>query len=213
MFICMEMVALNIRTRVMLTKGFYLVSSLLLLLITNPKPIQTTMTRFAALLLVAFTFLAPTLAYPYGAGSCAAGSAAFGGPHSGTAVSLAGKYQVKIGGVVVAPGATRSLKKNTSYTITVTGLSGKTFKGILIRLGEVSTTAQSDNALTAVSPLKKNTYCTTVGGVTHSNSNSKSTASTLVKVTAAATKMPLDISLIAGSVTGKFYSRYFITFA
>ena len=173
------------------------------------------MTRLATLLLVAFTFLASTLAYPYGAGSCAAGSAAFGGPHSGTAVSLAGNYQVKIGGVVVAPGATRSLKKNTSYTITVTGLSGKTFKGILIRLGEVSTTAQSDNALTAVSPLQKSTLCTTagVGGVTHSNKTAKSTASTLMKVTAAATKMPLDISIIAGSVTEKFYSRYFVTFA
>jgi len=114
----------------------------------------------------------------------------------------------------VAPGGTASLKKNTSYTITVTGLSGKTFKGILIRVGEVSTsTAQSDNALTAVSPLKKQTLCTTVGGVTHSNANSKSTASALLKVTAAATKMPLDISIIAGSVTGKFYSQYFVTFA
>ena len=168
------------------------------------------------LIVIAFALFESVLAYPSGAGSCNAGNNAVGSTHkTGTITtgSLAtGGFTVKLSGVALSTSTTRTFYVNTASTLT---LSGPSFKGFLLRLGEVGS-VQTDNALTGSGTVKVSPLCTSagVGGVTHTSNTVKSSVSATLKVTSAASSLPLDVTVVVRNSAGistYYYSQFKIS--
>ena len=162
---------------------------------------------------VAFALCESVLAYSSGAGSCSAGNNAVASTHkSGTITtgSLAkGGFTVKLGGVALSTSTTRTFSVNTATTLTI---SGPSFKGFLVRLGEVGS-VQTDNALTGSGTVKVSSMCTSagVGGVTHTSSTAKTSVSATLKLASAASSLPLDVTVVvrnSGGISTYYYSQF-----
>ena len=168
------------------------------------------------LIVIAFALFDSVLAYSSGAGSCSAGNNAVGSTHKTgkiTTGSLAkGGFTVKLGGVALSTSTTRTFSANTATTLT---LSGPSFKGFLLRLGEVGS-VQTDNALTGSGTVQVSSMCTSagVGGVTHTSSVAKTSVSATLKVTSAASSLPLDVTVVVRNSAGistYYYSQFKIS--
>lgn len=170
--------------------------------------------KFLTLLLLIVALLCKSAtSSPVGASSCPANTAAVGGSHLTNAKKgtlAAGGFTVRVGGVTLPAGGTAVFK--TSSTITVTG--NKQFKGFLIRLGEIGNVSTDTALSTSSGGISSACRTAGVGGVTHTSSSLKRSVTATVRMTKAAVKMPLDITIVVINAGGKseyYYSKYFLT--
>ena len=169
-----------------------------------------------------FFFIVATLctsvhAFSKATGSCAAGKTAIiSEPHTTatkiTTGSLAtGGYTVKIGTTTLSTASTATFSVGVSTTITISG--AKAFTGFFARLGEVGG-VQTDTAFTATSTaVQIPKLCTAagVGGICQTSASKKTTVSAGLKLTAAATAMPLDVIIVVlgnDNVSEYYYSQF-----
>ena len=158
------------------------------------------------------------LAFPSSAGSCNSGNNALagsdhllGGNTIKTGSLATGSYAVTLGGSVLTPNVVSTFPTNTNTNLVITGT--KAFKGFLVRLGKVGEV----NSLTPVGTnMQVSSICTSsnVGGVTHTNSNSKTSITTTLKVTGVASSMPLDITIVVQNSNGLseyYYSQFLLS--
>ncbi len=165
-------------------------------------------------------FIAPlcksALAYPYGAGSCAAGNNAIGGSHLSRSIVTGsldqGGFFVSLGGAKLVAGSTSSFTINTDTPLTITGTL-KTYRGFIARLGGtggVSTvTALSGGSSSDIQVAFPCTGGEGVGGVTHTNNNDKSAITATLNLGAAASGMPLDVTVVVRNNRG--VSEYYFS--
>ena len=157
-------------------------------------------------------------AYPSFAGSCNAGNKALagsdhllGGNTIKTGSLATGSYAVTLGGSVLTPNVVSTFPTNTNTNLVITGT--KAFKGFLVRLGKVG----EINSLTPVGTnMQVSSICTSsnVGGVSHTNANSKTSITTTLKVTGVASSMPLDITIVVQNSNGLseyYYSQFLLS--
>jgi hypothetical protein len=180
---------------------------------------QETMMRLVNLLFMLAVLCPSVNAFPYGAGSCNAGNkAASGGPHMvgtiTTGTLAKGGFSVKLGATTLSPTVTSSFTVNTATTLTITGT--KSFKGFIMRLGEVGG-VQTDTALSGTGAVQVSSLCTGVagvGGVTHTSKTAKTSVSASLKLKAAASSMPLDVTIVVqadNGVSEYYYSQFKIS--
>jgi len=157
-------------------------------------------------------------AFPSSAGSCNAGNNALvgagsdhltGGKTIKTGSLTTGSYAVTLGGSVLTPNVVSTFPTNTNTNLVITGTKG--FKGFLVRLGKVGEV----NSLTPVGTnMQVSSICTSsnVGGVSHTNANSKTSITTTLKVTGVASSMPLDITIVVQNSNGlsEYYFSQFL---
>jgi hypothetical protein len=168
------------------------------------------MKRATTSVLIAAIVCKSVVAYSSGAGSCSAGNNAVQSSHltDPTTGSLAdGGFSVSLGGSKLAEGTPSTFSINTDYALTI---RGGTFRGFLMRLGntgvsteEVFSVFGSDIQLAAV--------CTDVGGVTHSSPDEKTEVAAALNLEAAASNMPLDVTIVvknSGGASEYYYSQF-----
>ena len=167
--------------------------------------------RLAIALLLAFV-CNKAVAYPSGAGSCAAGVAAVQGPHltrgTITTGSLAlGGFTVALGGSPLVDGVTSTFDINTDVSLTIAGT--KTFKGFLLRLGGSNTIS----SLTGTGDVQVSNICTVdgVGGVTHTSASEKTTVTATLRLATAAAGLPLDVLVVVQNSGVTNISEYYHT--
>ena len=165
----------------------------------------------------------PSLGYPNGAGSCAAGKNAIQGSHltKGNVLfgSLSdGDFSVSIGGVPLVVGATSTFLIGVENTLQITAGS-KAFKGFLIRLGEAGGATTYDALTATSSDVKVASECTGlegVGGVTHVSNSDKTVVTATLKLDEIASDLPLDVTVVVQNsgntdTSEYFYSGYFLS--
>lgn len=163
-----------------------------------------------------FSTLSTLQAYSFGAGGCDGGVPAVGPPHfppyvtSVTNGSLAtGAITVLLDGQPLTPGVPASFLIGQSHNVTLK--RGNSYKGILIRLGGAGTNAL--NPLPNDSLYSTNFYCASVSasGVTHTSNVEKNESVAVLKVSTAASSLPLDVTVvIVNEQTSEFYYSGFI---
>jgi len=165
----------------------------------------------------------PSLGYPNGAGSCAAGKNAIEGSHltKGNVLfgSLSdGDFSVSLGGVPLVVGATSTFLIGVENTLQITAGS-KAFKGFLIRLGEAGGATTYDALTATSSDVKVASECTGlegVGGVTHVSNSDKTVVTATLKLDEIASDLPLDVTVVVQNsgntdTSEYFYSGYFLS--
>ena len=190
-----------------------------------PKGKKNEKMRFAtsplsiiAVVTILWNNFSPTvLAFSNGAGGCTAGNTAVQSIHLTQSIktgSLAtGGFSVTLGITKLVAGVPSTFPINTATSLTIAGT--KSFKGFLMRLGEVGG-VQTDAAFSVVTSggIQISTKCTGVegvGGVTHTSSALKSKATATLKVASAAASMPLDVTVVVvntGGVSEYYYSQF-----
>jgi hypothetical protein len=131
-----------------------------------------------------------TTATSAGAGGCALGAPAVGGPHLASATQTTGTLddfgiQITIDGEVIEDGDDVELTAGESYDIVVTA-TGDAFKGVLINTDYPVPAANSpDVFLTPLENTQEAFACTQAGvlGVTHFNPDPKTSASGVLNPT------------------------------
>jgi hypothetical protein len=175
----------------------------------------------------ALSNLPASWAYPFGAGCCSGGVPAVGPPHlPGGGVSAVfkngtlsqGSISVLLDGKLLTHGVPASFAVGKAHTLTLKRSAG--FKGVLFRLGNVGTGALSPldatplgGALSA-SLVQVASVCTqvSVSGVTHTSNLVKSQAEATLRHNAAATNLPLDITVVISNdgISEFYYSRFIL---
>lgn len=174
--------------------------------------------RLASSFLIAASLLCESVsAFSTGAGGCSAGNTAVQSSHltNPKTGSLAdGGFSVSLAGSTLAAGSTSTFAINTDTSLTVASTGSKMFRGFLLRLGETGGVS-TDTAFTfAGTDIQKAAACSDVGGVTHTSPSDKTTVSATLKLTAAATAMPLDVTVVvqnSGGVSEYYYSQFLLT--
>lgn len=173
--------------------------------------------NFIASLVAVVTLFQIVAAFPSGAGGCSAGNKAVAGSHlsnAKTTGSLASAgLSISVGGKTLVAGSTTTFPINTNTVVKINS-KNKSFKGFLVRLGETGGVSTDSAWSVSSSTVKKASACTSVGGVTHTSSSAKTSVSATLKLTKAATKMPLDVTIVISNGNGQseyYYSRYFLT--
>ena len=156
--------------------------------------------KFGLSTLLAITGLAPTAqAFSTGAGGCAGGTAAVGGPghlrDGATTGSLAdGGVTISVGGVDLAAGAILDATVMEEVTITATA-GGDAFKGILVRL-ESGATDMTGVLASSSSLLQDAAACIApVAGITHNSPEEKTSVDVAMMPDAAGT-VQMDVTVV-----------------
>ena len=173
--------------------------------------------RFAAnLLITAAALCKSALAFPSGAGACPEGIAAVGDSHlnNHTTGTLAkGGFTVSLGGTALVDGVTSTFSTNTDVALTI---SGGTFRGFLMRLGETGEVSTDNAFQVSGSDIQISFACLDEGGVTHTSSSDKTTVSATLNMDASAVAMPLDVTVVvknSGGVSEFYHSQFKLTAA
>ena len=171
----------------------------------------------AVVAILSSNFSPTVLAYSNGAGGCTAGNTAVQSIHLTQTIktgSLAtGGFSVTLGTTKLVAGVPTTFPINTATSLTITGT--KSFKGFLMRLGEVGG-VQTDAAFSVVTGggVQVSSKCTGVegvGGVTHTSSALKTKATATLKLGSAASSMPLDVTVVVvntGGVSEYYYTQF-----
>jgi hypothetical protein len=174
--------------------------------------------RFFTSLVAVATLCKSVDAFPSGAGGCSAGNNAVQGAHlnNPTTGSLAdGGLSISLAGVTLAAGSTTTFPVSTDTVITVTSTT-KSFKGFLLRLGETGGVSTDAAWSFTGTNIQKAGACFDVGGVTHTNADSKTSISATLNLPTAATSMPLDVTIVIANNNGVseyYYSQFILTAA
>lgn len=194
---------------------------------------MTLYVRKTCIVLVVTSFPATILAWPFGAGSCAAGVAAIGGSHLTRANITQGTleeggFQVSCNSNLLVSGEITIIDVGQDNTLV---LEGGTFKGFLFRLGgSTSSVSTTDSLSVATSDTSGDVqisqdYCINVekvGGITHTSNSEKARISTILNMAEPDEGMFLDVTVVVlnagpeyspfpSGVSEYYYSRYLIT--
>lgn len=152
------------------------------------------------LVVAAALLVAIVNAYSTGAGSCKATNP-LGGAHltavTSGALSSFG-LQLKIGGKTVTSGTTFSFAKGSNQTIALTSTTGKTFRGVLMRIGKTSLDTSKYLRVGTDSNVQVSRQCTLikVGGLTHKSKLDKNSAGGILSVPNAVSSLKLEITVV-----------------
>ena len=169
-----------------------------------------------AMSLVLIWFVPTAMAYPSGAGDCRGGQDAVGNKHKSTATETKGTlsqggFTVALDGTVLTPGATKGFTKGVNHVLTLRGRPGRSYRGVLIRLGGAGTSALS----TSDANLTVAVVCIPTGssGVTQKSNTPKTAAEATLRVNTARTNLPLDVTVVVeynGRVSEHYYTRFIL---
>jgi hypothetical protein len=165
--------------------------------------------RFALTAVLASASVGYVTSNPDGAGACPAGEGAPGGSHTSRTLTTGllsdGGFSVTIDGMTPSASNKVTVNNNLNFDVVVTGTGDKTFKGILIRVGNTLS-----DQVTAGDGLKVAPVCGTVGSATHIDSSSKASGQATINLDGAAT-LNVDISVVvqnSNDVSIYYYTGY-----
>ena len=139
-------------------------------------------------------------AFPTGAGGCGGGGAAVGGTHLDGSKTLTSGSLAEAGFSLLLDGSALEnnfvLDLDSDSILTLVATGGTPFKGVLMRVEATDVDVQDTAALTPDDNVQAAGVCEApVGGVTHSNSDDKTTASATLRFETA-TEITLDVTVV-----------------